>query len=152
MSGVFAVFMLFAVHQLHYSDVGGWPMDALLFFLSVATSVVILTGNVLWIVVRRPKDDRATPLLHRFLGRLTIGVGCGLVAAVPVIFILAQVLPDDMASRKVWEEGGFFIAWGIFLLAAFLGPSPRLAVRWQLGLAAVLCVAAVLANGFVMGA
>ncbi|MEM1041049.1 MAG: PepSY-associated TM helix domain-containing protein [Bacteroidota bacterium] len=137
--------------QLHYGDVGGWLLDALFFLLALATGAVILTGNALWIVVRRPKDPRATPRLHRVLGRLTVGFGCGLVAAVPVLFILAHAIPTGAADRKVWEEALFFAAWFALIAAAFAGPSTVGAARWQLALAAGLCLLVPVANGWATG-
>ncbi|MEL6770057.1 MAG: PepSY-associated TM helix domain-containing protein [Bacteroidota bacterium] len=138
--------------QLHYGDVGGSVLDALFFVLALATSAVILTGNVLWIVVRRPKNPNATPRLHRLLARLTVGFGCGLVAAVPVLFIVALLMPDGVDNLHVWEESLFFAAWGLLIGAALFGRSAAWAARWQLALAGVLCLAVPVANGFATGA
>ena len=68
---------------LHFARFGGQALKALFFLLALAASAVILTGNILWIEVRRPRDPRATPWVHRLLARLTSGVGIGLIAAVP---------------------------------------------------------------------
>ncbi|MEM1055712.1 MAG: PepSY-associated TM helix domain-containing protein [Bacteroidota bacterium] len=140
-----------AVEQLHYADVGGWPLDALFFLLAMATAAVMLTGNVLWVLVRRPKDPRATPWLHHLLARLTTGIGVGLIAATPILFLLAQLIPADYADRKLWEEAGFFIAWAVFAVTALVGPSAIAASRWQLRLAAVLCLFVPVANGVMTG-
>ncbi|MEM1268682.1 MAG: PepSY-associated TM helix domain-containing protein [Bacteroidota bacterium] len=137
--------------QLHYADVGGWLLDALFFLLAMAASAVILTGNVIWIVVRRPRDERATPRTHYILGRLTVGFGCGLVAAVAAFFIIAQALPDGLEDRKVWEESLFFGVWGLLILAAFIGPTAQKAARWQLALSSVLCALVPVANGLKTG-
>ncbi|MEM6327543.1 MAG: PepSY-associated TM helix domain-containing protein [Bacteroidota bacterium] len=140
-----------AVEQLHYADVGGWPLDALFFLLAMATAAVMLTGNMLWVLVRRPKDLRATPWLHHLLARLTAGLGVGLIAATPVLFLLAQLLPADYADRKLWEEAGFFIAWAVFAVTALVGPSAISASRWHLRMAAILCLAVPIANGVMTG-
>ena len=131
---------------------GGWLLDALFFVLALATSAVILTGNVLWIVVRRPKNPNATPRLHRLLARLTVGFGCGLVAAVPVLFVVALLMPDGVDNLHVWEESLFFAAWGLLIGAAFFGRAAAWTARWQLALAGVLCLAVPVANGLATGA
>ncbi|MEM1094729.1 MAG: PepSY-associated TM helix domain-containing protein [Bacteroidota bacterium] len=143
-----------ALVNLHYARMGpGTPLAKILyFFLAIATAAVILTGNVLWVLVRRPKDPRATPKLHRFLARLTIGVGCGLVLAVPVLFLTTALLPKDLASLPMWENIALFGTWGVLLAASFAGPSAVWAARWQLGLAGVLSLLVPLANGALTGA
>ncbi|MEM7788493.1 MAG: PepSY-associated TM helix domain-containing protein, partial [Bacteroidota bacterium] len=140
-----------ATERIHYVQYGGWVAAALSFLLSLAASAMMLTGNILWVLVRRPKDPRATPWLHKLMARLTVGVGVGLVAATPVLFLLAQAIPADYADRKLWEEAGFFIAWGVLTLSAFVGPSAVAASRWQLRLAAGLSVLVPVANGVATG-
>lgn len=124
--------------NLHFATIGGWLLELLYFLLAIATSAVILTGNILWIVVRRPKDNRATPMLHKILGRLTIGIGVGLMVAVPILFLTARILPMDMVDRQYWEEAVFFISWALLIVAAFAGNTPQKATRWMLSAAAVL--------------
>ncbi|MEO0558732.1 MAG: PepSY-associated TM helix domain-containing protein [Bacteroidota bacterium] len=142
-----------ALVNLHYARFGpGTPFAKILYFLlALATSAVILTGNILWVLVRRPKDPRATPRLHRFLGRLTVGVGCGLVAAVPVLFLVSAALPMDTEGLKTWENVALFVPWVVLVAAAFVGPSAVWAARWQLGLAGVLSLLVPIANGVVTG-
>ncbi|MEO0558734.1 MAG: PepSY-associated TM helix domain-containing protein [Bacteroidota bacterium] len=137
--------------RIHYVQYGGWVAVALSFLLSLAASAMMLTGSVLWVLIRRPKDPRATPWLHRVMARLTVGLGVGLVAATPALFLLAQVIPADAADRKVWEEAGFFIAWGLLVLAAFASSSAVSASRWQLRLAAGLSALVPIANGLATG-
>ncbi|MEM6326401.1 MAG: PepSY-associated TM helix domain-containing protein [Bacteroidota bacterium] len=129
-----------AITNLHYARLGGGTTVAkvLYFWLALATASVILTGNILWVLVRRPKDPRATPRLHRFLARLTVGVGCGLVVAVPIIFLVPQVLGIEAEGLVTWENAVFFGAWAVFIVAAFAGPSAVWAARWQLAMAGVL--------------
>ncbi|MDT0632782.1 PepSY-associated TM helix domain-containing protein [Rubrivirga sp. S365] len=140
-----------AMTTLHFATFGGWLMTALFFVLALAAGAVILTGNVLWVLVRRPKDPRATPRLHRVLARLTVGVGVGLVAAVPVLFLASRVLPIDLDGRVAWENAAFFGVWLALVAAAFAGRSPVSAARWQLGLAAVLSAAVPVASGLLGG-
>ncbi|MEM1127452.1 MAG: PepSY-associated TM helix domain-containing protein [Bacteroidota bacterium] len=143
-----------ALVNLHYARFGpGTPIAKVLYFLlALATSAVILTGNILWVLVRRPKDPRATPRLHRVLARLTVGLGCGLVAAVPVLFLTTAALPIDLPALRTWEHIALFGTWGVLLVAAFAGPSAVWAARWQLMLAGVLTLLVPLANGVFTGA
>ncbi|MEM1094730.1 MAG: PepSY-associated TM helix domain-containing protein [Bacteroidota bacterium] len=142
-----------AITNLHYARLGTWaPLAKVLYFLlALATAAVILTGNILWVLVRRPKDPRATPKLHRFLARLTIGVGCGLVLAVPILFLTTQLLPIDMDGLKTWENRVFFGVWAALLAAAFAGPTAIWAARWQLWAAGVLSLLVPLASGALGG-
>ncbi|MEM6645128.1 MAG: PepSY-associated TM helix domain-containing protein [Bacteroidota bacterium] len=138
-----------AITNLHYARLGTWaPLAKILYFLlALATAAVVLTGNILWVLVRRPKDPRATPKLHRFLARLTVGVGCGLVLAVPVLFLTTQLLPIDMEGLKTWEHVALFGTWGALILAAFAGPTAIWAARWQLWAAGVLSLLVPIASG-----
>ncbi|NBC18779.1 MAG: hypothetical protein GVY18_15860 [Bacteroidetes bacterium] len=138
--------------NLHYARLGSPLAKVLFFLLALATSAVILTGNVLWVLVRRPKDPRATPWLHRVLARLTVGVGCGLVAAVPLLFLTTAALPMDLPSLRIWEHVALFGGWAVLIAAAFFGPSPVWAARWQLALAGALSLIVPLANGLGTGA
>ncbi|MEO1571762.1 MAG: PepSY-associated TM helix domain-containing protein [Bacteroidota bacterium] len=133
--------------NLHFASFGGGLVKVLYFVLALATSAVILTGNVLWVLVRRPKDPRATPWLHRFLTRLTVGVGCGLVVAVPMLFLTTQVLPIDAPDLRMWEHVALFGTWILLTFAAFAGPTATAAARWQLALAGVLSLLVPLASG-----
>jgi hypothetical protein len=133
--------------NLHYARLGSPLAKILYFFLTLATSAVILTGNILWVLVRRPKDPRATPWLHRVLARLTVGVGCGLVAAVPILFLTTATLPLDLPTLNLWEHVALFGGWSIFVAAAFMGPSPVWAARWQLALAGGLSLLVPVASG-----
>ena len=76
---------------LHFARFGGQALKALFFVLALAAAAVMPTGNILWIEVRRPRDPRATPWLHRLLARLTSGVGFGLLAAVPAAFLVSRL-------------------------------------------------------------
>lgn len=133
--------------NLHYARLGSPLAKILFFFLALTTSAVILTGNVLWVLVRRPKDPRATPWLHRVLARLTVGGGCGLVAAVPLLFLTTAALPLDLPSLQWWEHVALFGGWAVLTAAAFAGPSPVWAARWQLALAGGLSLLVPIASG-----
>jgi uncharacterized iron-regulated membrane protein len=141
-----------AFGKLHFARFGGPVLKALFFGLALAASAVILTGNLLWIEIRRSKDGRPAPRLHRVLARLTAGVGAGLVAAVPVLFLTTRVLTMEAAGRIGLEQGAFFGAWALLVAAAFAGPSAAWAARWQLALAGVLSLLVPVADGVATGA
>jgi hypothetical protein len=132
---------------LHFARFGGQALKALFFVLALAASAVILTGNVLWIEVRRPRDPRATPWLHRLLARLTSGVGIGWIAAVAAAFIVTRILPIDRPDCMVLEGRAFFAAWGVFALGALAWPSALASARALLGLSGILAVLVPIANG-----
>lgn len=142
-----------ALVNLHYARMGPGTAVAkvLYFWLALATAAVILTGNVLWVLVRRPKNSGATPRLHRILARLTVGVGCGLVAAIPVLFLTTAILPKSLPSLVAWEHAALFGSWTVLIAAAFAGPSAVWAARWQIGLAAALSLLVPVANGALAG-
>ncbi|MEM1055715.1 MAG: PepSY-associated TM helix domain-containing protein [Bacteroidota bacterium] len=142
-----------AIVNLHYARMGpGTPFAKIVYFwLALATAAVILTGNILWVLVRRPKDPRATPTLHRFLARLTVGVGCGLVAAIPVLFLMTALAPKSAAGLPMWENIALFSTWAALVAVAFAGPSPVWAARWQLMLAGLLSLLVPIVNGAMTG-
>jgi uncharacterized iron-regulated membrane protein len=137
---------------LHFARFGGQALKALFFLLALAASAVIQTGNVLWIEVRRPRDPRATPWVHRLLARLTSGVGIGLLAAVPAAFLITRILPIDRPDRMAIEEQTFFLAWGLFALGALAWPSALTTARFLLGSSGILSVIVPISNGIGTGA
>ncbi|MEM0964073.1 MAG: PepSY-associated TM helix domain-containing protein [Bacteroidota bacterium] len=142
-----------AITNLHYARLGEATTLAkvLYFLLALATAAVILTGNVLWVLVRRPKDPRATPKLHRFLARLTVGIGCGLVLAVPVAFLTTALFPAEAEGLKTWENVALFGTWAVMIAAAYVGPSPVWSARWMILAAGVLSLLAPIASGVATG-
>jgi uncharacterized iron-regulated membrane protein len=137
---------------LHFARFGGQALKALFFVLAIAASAVILTGNVLWIEVRRPRDPRATPWVHRLLARLTSGVGIGLLAAVSAAFVFTRMIPIDRPDRMMLEERTFFLAWGLFALGALVWPAALTTARLLLGASGILAVIVPIANGVGTGA
>lgn len=137
---------------LHFARFGGDILKALFFLLALAASAVILTGNVLWLEVRRSQHTGATPWAHHVLARLTSGVGAGLVAAVPVLFLTTRVVPIDQAGRMVLEERVFFAAWALFVAAALAWPSASTSARVLTALAGFLATIVPVADGVYTGA
>lgn len=137
---------------LHFGRFGGQVLKACLFLLGLAGSAVILTGNILWIEVRKPAAGGSTPFVHRLLARLTSGIGIGLVAAIPVLFLTTRVVPINMLHRMKIEEAAFFGAWMLFAVMAILLPSAATSARILTTLAAVGCLTVPLADGLGTGA
>jgi uncharacterized iron-regulated membrane protein len=137
--------------NLHFASFGGLVLDLVFFVLALAASAVIVSGNLLWLLARRAKDARSTPWVHRMLARLTVGASAGLTAAVPLTFVISQALPLDAPGRRAVEDAAFFGGWLTFILLAFRGRSTLSALRWQLGLAGVLSLAAPIARGVSLG-
>jgi hypothetical protein len=107
---------------------------------------------VLWIEVRRPRDPRATPWLHRLLARLTSGVGIGLLTAVPAAFIVTRMMPMEQPDRMAIEQHSFFLTWALLALGALAWPSALATARLLLALSGVLSIAVPIANGLGTGA
>jgi hypothetical protein len=137
---------------LHFARFGGQALKALFFVLALAAAAVMLTGNVLWIEMHRPRDPRATPWLHRLLARLTSGVGVGLVAAVPAAFVVSRLLPIDRPDRMVVDGQAFFATWGLLVLGALAWPSALATARLLVALSGMLSIAVPIANGLGTGA
>jgi uncharacterized iron-regulated membrane protein len=125
---------------LHFARFGGQTLKALFFALALAASAVILTGNVLWLEVRRSHRSGATPWVHRVLARLTSGIGAGLVAAVPVLFLTTRVVPIEQPGRMAVEEGTFFAAWAIFIAAAQIWPSAKRSAGFLTAIGGLLAI------------
>ena len=140
-----------AFGKLHFARFGGPVLKALFFLLTLAACAVILTGNLLWIEIRRPSQGPA-PRLHRVLARLTAGVGAGLVAAVPILFLTTRAVPLEVDGRMAIENAAFFGSWALLIGAAFFGSSAARAAQWQLALAGGLSLLVPLANGMGTGA
>jgi uncharacterized iron-regulated membrane protein len=138
--------------NLHFAHVGGRWLDALFFILSLGACAVILSGNVLWLVLRRTPGDEATPWLHAVLARSTVGVSVGLVAAIPLLLLVSQLIPLEAAGRQRWEDAVFFGGWAGLAAVAFLPAAPLRTARWLCAVAAGLSVGAVAANGWSTGA
>lgn len=141
-----------AFSLLHFGRFGGPLLRGLFFVLALAASAVILTGNLLWIEVRRPRDARATRWLHRVLARLTSGVGVGLVAAVAVLFVATRIVPIDQPGRMAIEERTFFLAWAVFAVGALVWPSAAASARFLVALSGLSALAVPIVDGLGTGA
>lgn len=139
------------MQNLHFGRFAGGWLKALFFLLAMATSAVILTGNVLWLTIRKPNDPAETPLLNRMIARLTVGVGCGLIVAIPLLLLTTRVLPLEMSGRQQIENLVFFTGWLTLAVAAGFGNSIQTITRWQLGLAGVLSLLVPISNGIGTG-
>jgi len=135
--------------SLHFGSFGDLLGRVLFFVLSLAMAGVLLSGNVLWLSARR-RSGRTSPFAHRLLERATVGIGCGLVFAIPFAFSVSRLVPLSLAGRGTYEDAALFGGW---LAAAGLGAlwPRRRGVRWLLAGAAVCSLLIVVLDGVVLG-
>ncbi|MEM9695203.1 MAG: PepSY-associated TM helix domain-containing protein [Myxococcota bacterium] len=137
--------------NLHYARLGPGTLLAkvLYFLLALAAGAVMLSGNVLWLAVR---DKQRSSRTHRLLERLTLGVGGGLVVAVPTAFLVSRAITPESAQLVAAENAAFFGTWAAVGLLFALRGRPAAVLSWQLGIAALLSLLVPLANGVTTGA
>lgn len=126
--------VLIGLHYLWFDhDAIRW----LYFGMSLAATVMIATGLLLWIIKRR---DRHTDhhVGYRIVESLNVAVIAGLPVATAVFFLANRLLPITLADRAGWEMGAFFLAWGLCATHSVVRAQARPAWQEQLGVAAVL--------------
>jgi len=108
------------IQGFHLARYGGTAVRALLFALALLTSLVILTGNWIWIERRKARADEFGDWL---LQRLTAGIGAGLFVAIAALFVASRVFPLDWAARGDAEVLVFVTTLGgCVLLTLFIDP------------------------------
>ena len=127
---------------LHFATYAGDGLRLILFLLSFATCVVILTGNYLWIEVRADGGGRT----RRLLASLTTGTWNGMVFATALSFLVRAVDLD------IPVEFLFFGTCGLTILVA-LGRRVRATrLRPLLWTSALMFLALPLLDGWLTGA
>jgi uncharacterized iron-regulated membrane protein len=127
------------LYGLHIARFAGMPLRFALFVSGLMGSTMVGSGLVMWTVKRRAKHAKTArlPFGLRLVERLNVGALAGLPIAMALFFWANRLLPVDMATRSLWEQRWFLIAW----VAGFLHPLLRPAARaWkeQLWLGALL--------------
>ncbi|MBA0328634.1 PepSY domain-containing protein [Stenotrophomonas maltophilia] len=132
---------------LHAARFAPTTMRWLFFLSSVAGTLMVATGLVLWTVKRRTQlPDPARPHLgFRIVERLNIGFVSGLPVAMLAFLWGNRLLPVELANRSDAEVKVFFYAWAACLLHALFRPARRGWVE-QLALAGVLALGLPLYN------
>ncbi|MGB6102602.1 MAG: PepSY-associated TM helix domain-containing protein [Pusillimonas sp.] len=137
--------VMYGLHLGRFSD---YPLRWLYFLVSLAGTAMVGTGLVLWTVKRRARLPEPTRphFGFRLVERLNIASIAGLSVAMAAFLWGNRLLPEGMASRKVWEVDLLFIVWGATLLYALARPAKR---AWAelLWLAAALLALLPLLNG-----
>ncbi len=118
-----------ALHDFHFARYGGLAVRIVHALLALASALVIVTGNIVWVARRDPRRERPG---HRFIEAATVGVCCGLVFATAVYAAANRLeLP--------FERTAFYGAWLLATVAiGVIRPPPRQGVTWLLGGAAIV--------------
>ncbi|UNK43038.1 PepSY domain-containing protein [Luteimonas sp. S4-F44] len=127
---------------LHAARFAPMTMRWLFFLSSLAGTLMVASGLVLWTVKRRAQlPDPARPHFgFRLVESLNIGFVAGLPAAMAVFFWANRLLPTGMAERAQWEIHLFFLFWLACVLHACVR-RPVAAWREQLAIGALLFAA-----------
>lgn len=99
------------LHSLHFAHFGGFSIKLLYTLVALATCVLLISGNLIWLERRDPL--RARPG-NRLLERVTVAVPAGLVAATGVYFLANRFLPATQSARAELEFALFAGAWCLF--------------------------------------
>lgn len=122
---------------LHYIWFDHDAIRWLYFGMSLAATVMIATGLLLWIIKRR--DRHAERLLgFRIVESLNVAVVAGLLVAIAVFFLVNRLLPVTLPDRASWEMGTFFLTWSLCATHSVVRAHAQQAWREQLSVAALL--------------
>ncbi|HMW73118.1 MAG TPA: PepSY-associated TM helix domain-containing protein, partial [Cellvibrionaceae bacterium] len=112
---------------LHRGLFGSFSLRWLYFFSGVIGAIIIASGLVLWIVKRRPKQEKQQQpdFGFRLVEGLNVGTIAGLPIAIAAYFWANRLLPLDLSSRGDWEVHSLFIVWLLALLYPLIRPIPR---------------------------
>ncbi len=131
------------LYDLHFGNFGGVWLRVAYALLGLASALVIVTGNVIWLERR---DAARHHVGNRLLERATVGICCGANVASAAYFVANRVLADGMANRASVEFRLFLLAWALGVVCSFV---PVRGPRWiGARLAFAAGVLYVLAAGF----
>ncbi len=125
------------IYGLHMVWFGGMGVRLLFFVLTLASCLVMLAGNVVWLERRRQRRGGAEWVVER----LTAGVGSGLLVAIAALFAASRLLPFEMEKRTTFEEGIFLLTLVLCMGWAFAARRPATVSLRQLMLAGLLFAA-----------
>ncbi len=126
--------VLDAIFPLHFGNFGGLPVKVLWAILGLSTSLIALTGMMIWVERRAyGSEGQMAPKQYLRLSRLTIGACAGLVLACCGLFYLQRLLPSHI-------DGGFFALWGMALTWSLLRRNDYQTSRQLLGASGLLLV------------
>ncbi|HVK73944.1 MAG TPA: PepSY-associated TM helix domain-containing protein [Kofleriaceae bacterium] len=119
------------VYGIHFASYGGFGLRLLYVLLGLGGWLTILSGNWIWIE-RRAGKRRSVG--NQVLGRLTLGIGGGIVLAA-VAILWANRLAAPTPARLDLEIWTFFGTWAAAALVALAVPATRRSWAVLLGLA-----------------
>ncbi|WP_320036235.1 PepSY-associated TM helix domain-containing protein [Halarcobacter sp.] len=106
---------LFSLHQALFAD----PFLRFIFFISGLIGVVLSgTGLILWVQKRKKKELTRNSFGFKLVDKLNVGTIIGIFIAIAVYFIVNRV--TTTSNKEELEIGGFFIAWGLSYIYAFV--------------------------------
>ncbi|MBX3303741.1 MAG: PepSY domain-containing protein [Nitrospira sp.] len=139
------------VSTLHFVQFGGVSLRWLYFFMGLVASIMIATGLVMWVIKRRKYYlQRPVPLSYRLVESLNVTTLAGLPVATAAFLWANRLLPVTLPGRSHWEEGCFFLAWGLCFIHSLLRRGP-FAWKDQLYVAGLLFGFLPLLNGLTTG-
>jgi uncharacterized iron-regulated membrane protein len=128
---------------LHFVQFGGATMRWLYFGMGLASSAMIATGLVLWVVKRQGRHAATDGVGYRLVEGFNVAAVAGLLVATAAYFWANRLLPAELSGRELRELQVLFTTWGLCLghalLQKFFAHSPSLRI-WttQLAMAAIL--------------
>ncbi|WP_321314294.1 PepSY-associated TM helix domain-containing protein [Halarcobacter sp.] len=106
---------LFSLHQALFAD----PFLRFLFFISGLIGIVLSgTGLILWVQKRKKKELTRNSFGFKLVDKLNVGTIIGIFIAIAIYFIVNRV--TTTSNKEELEIGGFFIAWGLSYIYAFV--------------------------------
>ncbi|MEM1417269.1 MAG: PepSY-associated TM helix domain-containing protein, partial [Myxococcota bacterium] len=135
------------VIELHFAQLGGYPVRFLYLVLGVMLAVLIYAGARMWVMRQRTVAPRAAAACERLFD----GFGFGLLPAIGVFAWANRLLPADLGARAQVEENVFHAVWvlvGLAVLVRGTGPATRRAMAMA---AAVLLATVPLLDGLLHG-
>ncbi|ASP38509.1 hypothetical protein CHH28_07410 [Bacterioplanes sanyensis] len=134
-----------AVTPLHFVMFGDIALKAFYALSTLALSLMIVTGNMIWLSKLEAPHKQQRPKPHP-LARLTLGVCAGLVTACAAL-LCANPWLHGAGQQALLEEGTFWLVWLISLLLAFSPITLKRQLQMQLNVASALLLLALLGDG-----
>ena len=141
-----------AAKPLHYALYGGLMVKLLYYLLGLGSSVLVITGILIW-QARRTRKAKDT-LDKNYMSHFTVGVCAGLVFATAVSFWANKLLPLTSINGGdyfFWVTNVFFLSWGLCLVWSLWRFNSRQSIVQLLGIAAILTISLPVLNGLITG-
>ncbi|GGY47771.1 peptidase [Bacterioplanes sanyensis] len=138
-----------AVTPLHFVMFGDIMLKAFYALSTLALSLMIVTGNMIWLAKLDAPHKAARAKPHP-LARFTLGICAGLVSACAAL-ICASTWLQGMAQQAALEEGTFWLVWVLALALAFSPLTLRRQLSLHLNGASALLLLTLLGDGIING-